>query len=213
MAVVRDDRWNLRINQDGRIRIVTLFLERIRTGKYRADPRFRSGLPLILALFVAACSQELPSRSRESIDLQPYVERGRALRWPAVDSEVPCDGTLQVAECWLTLDNREGCTVWQEEPLAGGAKVTWSGECKKGRANGEGTLTIAWPNHWHRGSESTQEGEIRDGRRTGHWVLRHSFLTEQGEYRKGQRIGNWEISGPSGWSITERYITRGPIFE
>lgn len=213
MAVVRDDRTVLRINQDGRIRFVTLFVERIGTGEYRARPRFRSGFPVILALFVAACSQELPSRPAESIDLQQYVEPGWFLRRPGVDSDVPCDGTLQVAECWLMLDNREGCTVWQEEPLAGGATITWSGECKNGRANGEGTLSITWPNNWHPGSESTHEGEIRDGRRTGHWVLRHSFLTEQGEYREGRRIGPWEISGPGGWSITERYMTRGPIFE
>ncbi|MXW19324.1 MAG: hypothetical protein F4Z95_00795 [Gammaproteobacteria bacterium] len=192
---------------------MTLFVERIGTGEYRARPRFRSGFPVILALFVAACSQELPSRPAESIDLQQYVEPGWFLRRPGVDSDVPCDGTLQVAECWLTLDNREGCTVWQEEPLAGGATITWSGECKNGRANGEGTLSITWPNNWHPGSESTHEGEIRDGRRTGHWVLRHSFLTEQGEYREGRRIGPWEISGPGGWSITERYMTRGPIFE
>ncbi|MDE0489485.1 MAG: hypothetical protein F4013_07385 [Gammaproteobacteria bacterium] len=192
---------------------MTLFVERIGTGEYRARPRFRSGFPVILALFVAACSQELPSRPAESIDLQQYVEPGWFLRRPGVDSDVPCDGTLQVAECWLMLDNREGCTVWQEEPLAGGATITWSGECKNGRANGEGTLSITWPNNWHPGSESTHEGEIRDGRRTGHWVLRHSFLTEQGEYREGRRIGPWEISGPGGWSITERYMTRGPIFE
>ena len=187
---------------------MNLFVERIGTGEFRADPRIRSGLPVILALFVAACSQELPSRPGESIDLQPHVEPGRSLRWLGVDSEVPCDGALQVAECWLTLDNREGCTVWQEEPLAGGATVTWSGECKNGRANGEGTLTIAWPNLWHRGSDSAHEGEIRDGRRIGRWVLRHSFLTEQGEYREGRRIGPWEISGPGGWIITERYMTR-----
>lgn len=192
---------------------MTSFLERIGTGKYHANPRFRSGFPLILALFVAACSQELPSRPAESIDLQQYVEPGWFLRPPGVESEVSCDGALQVAKCWLTLDNRQGCTVWQEEPLAGGATVSWSGKCEDGRANGEGILTIAWPNLWHRGSDSVHEGEIKDGKRTGHWVLRHSFLTEQGEYRQGQRIGPWEISSPSGWSTTERYMIRGPIFE
>lgn len=210
---MRDDPANLRIQQDGRIRFVNSFVERIGTGEFRAGPRFQSGIPVILALLVAACSQEMPSQPGQSIVLQPYVERARFFRQPGVESEKPCDGALQVAECWLKLDNKTECSVWQEEPLAVGATITWSGECEDGRANGEGALTIAWPNHWHRGSESVQEGEIRDGRRTGHWVLRHPFLTEQGEYREGRRTGTWEISGPNGWSITERYMTRGPIFE
>ena len=192
---------------------MTLFARRMGIGRIAAGPRIQSGIPILLALFVAACSQEPPSRPGESIVLQPHAEPGRFLRQPRVESEAPCDGALQVAECWLTLDNKEGCTVWQEEPLAIGATINWSGECEDGRANGEGTLTIAWPNHWHRASESMHEGEIRNGRRTGHWVLRHPFLTEQGEYREGRRTGTWEISGPNGWSITERYMTRGPMFE
>ena len=192
---------------------MTLFARRRGNGRIGVVTQARSGIPVLLALFVAACSQEPPSRPGESIVLQPLVEPGNFLRRPGVESEAPCAGSLQVSECWLKLDNKTECSVWQEEPLAIGATITWSGECEDGRATGEGTLTIAWPNHWHRGSESVHEGEMSDGRRTGHWVLRHPFLTEQGEYREGRRIGTWEISGPNGWSITERYMTRGPMFE
>ena len=118
-----------------------------------------------------------------------------------------------VEKCWMRLADGNGCHVWQERPLAGGASVTWSGECRNGRAHGEGTLRIAWRNHWHRGADNVQEGELDEGKKTGNWVLRHAFLTERGEYRAGRRIGTWELSGANGWSMTERHMARGPVFE
>ena len=118
-----------------------------------------------------------------------------------------------VEKCWMRLADRNGCRVWQEEPLAGRASVTWSGECRNGQAHGNGTLTIAWHNLWHRGAESVQEGEMADGKKTGNWVLRHAFLIERGEYKAGKRTGTWELHGANGWSMTERYMTWEPTFE
>lgn len=54
---------------------------------------------------------------------------------------------------------------------------------------------------------------MADGKKTGKWILHHAFLTEIGEYREGKRTRTWELSGANGWSMTERYMARGPVFE
>lgn len=36
---------------------------------------------------------------------------------------------------------------------------------------------------------------------------------ERGEYREGKIIGTWKLSGTNGWSMTERYMARGLVFE
>ena len=36
---------------------------------------------------------------------------------------------------------------------------------------------------------------------------------ERGECREGKRTGTWKLSGANGWSMTERYMARGLVFE
>lgn len=155
-----------------------------------------------VAFIVAACQSDVPSRQSLSTDLLPGVER-----------KGNCDGALHAAQCWLALDNKSECYVWQEEPVAAGLAVTWSGDCSHGRAEGKGTLKIVWRNHWHGGAESVQDGEMAGGKKTGFWELHHPYVTERGEYERGRRVGAWEISAPNGWTVTERYMTWGPSLE
>lgn len=155
----------------------------------------------LFVLFVAACTD-----GPTQVNLLPAFQ-------PATGPEPTCAGMLMVEKCWMRLADKNRCHVWQERPLAGHASVTWSGECRNGRAHGEGTLTIAWRNRWTRVADSVQEGELNDGKKTGKWVLRHAFLTERGEYKEGKRTGTWELSGANGWSMTERYMPREPLFD
>lgn len=184
---------------------MTLTVERRGAGRGGAGACLRCGISVVLALFAAACSHQPPDQPEQFIVLDPFVEQENYFAAPGVSSDEYCGGMLQVAQCWLRLDSKEKCYVWQEEPLAGGATVTWSGGCEDERANGKGTLAIAWHNHWRHEAEIVQEGELADGRKTGHWIVRHQYMTERGDYENGRKTGTWELSGPNGWTFTERH--------
>lgn len=77
---------------------------------------------------------------------------------------------------WKQTENKTNCVVWNEEP-ASNETVTWTGECKKGKADGEGKLVWRyysfpkWKGRIRGWRESTYTGVMRGGKSNGHGVL------------------------------------------
>ena len=110
------------------------------------------------------------------------------------------------ASCWMEIANQQGCYVWnnylQEDDAA-----TWSGDCNNGLAAGYGSLEWSYTRRF-RGSRvqdgSTRTGELRDGKKHGHWTERDDdgYLSE-GPYLDGRRHGHWRIEGTDGGFLSE----------
>ena len=54
-----------------------------------------------------------------------------------------CEGRLGGSRCWMELENRPKCYVWEPSFVAG-VTAEWDGECSHGTAHGEGTLKTTW---------------------------------------------------------------------
>ena len=77
---------------------------------------------------------------------------------------------LFIAAAWATeatwiTDAKTGCKVWNSNP-ADNESITWSGGCKDGLADGQGTV------QWFRGEKpgARYEGTMVDGKESGHGV-------------------------------------------
>lgn len=78
---------------------------------------------------------------------------------------------------WIA-DSKTGCKVWDPAPEPGEA-VRWSGPCKDGYADGEGTL------QWTQNGRPSDryDGEYRHGKRNGQGTV---------TYRNGEKVeGDW----------------------
>ena len=117
------------------------------------------------------------------------------------DGKPICAGQARGTACWMELNNWSGCFVWNAGLLPG-VTVTWSGECSGDLASGSGTLTWTW------GSNAGEEtGLLRDGQRTGPWVLRNPDGTvSEGPYADGRRSGAWVIRYADGWVDKGSYV-------
>ena len=80
-----------------------------------------------------------------------------------------------VPHCWLAF---------------GGEFVDWQGECKNGRADGEGKATAA--------DGSTYTGSAKDGRPDGFGTINGPQGYYQGDFKGGLRHGSGIIQGPDG---------------
>jgi tetratricopeptide (TPR) repeat protein len=113
-----------------------------------------------------------------------------------------------------------GCFVWNESPRPDEA-ASWDGDCKDGRASGNGTLI--WRAHGK--LEGRYEGELKDGKQEGHgveilangarydgewkkgWMAGHGVFTYangahyDGEWKDGHKTGH----GVETWANGERY--------
>ncbi len=106
-----------------------------------------------------------------------------------IATEETCAGKPEGTECWKPLSDRPDCHVWDDYFVAT-QKVTWSGGCVNGQAQGEGTL------RWGRsdGDRYTQTGRLHDGKRQGHWDLRESDgSVDEGPYVDGKQHGHWVL--------------------
>lgn len=92
--------------------------------------------------------------------------------------------------CWMEYANRRGCYTWNPHPQPE-ETVTWSGRCVNGRASGRGKRVWRFRDGgvW---KSSSGEGELRDGKEHGHWILRRANGTvSEGAYVTGKRSGHW----------------------
>jgi len=70
---------------------------------------------------------------------------------------------------WQKLENNPGCVVWNPYPVEE-EKVTWSGACANGKAQGRGTEVWRYveDGEW---KEVRYEGDYKNGKKDGHGVL------------------------------------------
>ena len=112
----------------------------------------------------------------------------------------PSDGVVTAREVtddgtWLTLSG--GCKLL--DPAKGvpaDVKVTWSGRCVNGLAEGEGALGTTWENgnKWAR-----SEANLAQGRRTGVWTTQNSNGSKQvRSYKDGKLNGLVAQLNPNG---------------
>ncbi len=92
---------------------------------------------------------------------------------------------------WIT--DAKGCKVANLAPKEG-ERVTWSGECKNGLANGEGTLT------WFESGVKTEvyDGMMIDGYAEGLGKLRSAGSTYVGEFKKSRQHGRGRYEDADG---------------
>ncbi len=118
----------------------------------------------------------------------------------ATQTTSPSDGVVTAREVtddgtWLTLSG--GCKLL--DPAKGvpaDVKVTWSGRCVNGLANGEGALNSTWDNgsKWAR-----SEANLAQGRRTGVWTTQNSNGSKQvRSYKEGKLHGLVAQLNPNG---------------
>lgn len=84
---------------------------------------------------------------------------------------------------WIA-DAKTGCKVWDPAPQAG-ESVRWSGACKRGFADGEGTLQ--WFDHGRKGDRYV--GAYAHGKRNGYGVATFANgETVKGDWHDGELI-------------------------
>ncbi len=109
-----------------------------------------------------------------------------------IDRAEMCAAKPTGSDCWKALDDQKRCFVWTRG--SGDETLTWTGKCKQGIAQGQGTLTYTWPEEHVAG-----EGKLVNGKQDGYWVWRVSNgIKEEGKYTHGQRIGRWRFTWPDG---------------
>ena len=124
-----------------------------------------------------------------------------------------CAGREGEPACWMEVENRPGCYIWNPYP-APEETVAWSGACVEGKASGKGKT--AWrfreDGVW---KTSGNTGEYREGRKAdGHWLHHYSDgQTWEGPERRGQLHGLWVRRGSGGleracWKSGERVDER-----
>lgn len=108
------------------------------------------------------------------------------------------------AACYLPLENRDDCYVWDAFPHRG-ETVTWSGRCRAGLADGPGEGVWTW--QYGEGETRREEasGSFAAGKRDGKWVLRWGDGEREGEYLDGKRHGRWLERLADGGTECEEY--------
>lgn len=127
----------------------------------------------------------------------------------AVSAQPPeserCAGQAAGSSCWMEIDNRPGCYLWNGS-LAEEEAVTWNGACVDSLASGFGAEEWRYLND--DGEEDSQKGagEYVAGKRHGDWTLRDrdGGVEEEGPYMDGKRHGDWTRRWPDGsvWEAT-----------
>ena len=125
-------------------------------------------------------------------------------------TEQTCDGKPTGFPCWMALADRPSCYVWNPSYSEYYSSVTWSGMCRNGFAEGEGTLTWPYLHPFFRVVLNKEEkGHLHRGKKEGEWVERMMLAEElhtwRGPYVKGKRHGKWEVVG-----LLTRKVWGGP---
>ena len=114
---------------------------------------------------------------------------------------------------WMA-DAQTGCRVWNARPQPN-ERVTWSGACQNGFAQGEGV------EQWFQNGQPSirYEGEFRHGKHNGHGVQTFADGSRyEGEFRDGTRNGYGIATLPmaavtrgiQGWRGTAEALKRWP---
>ena len=115
---------------------------------------------------------------------------------PGIGAAETCDGKPGGSACWMALENRPGCYLWNSH-LDVNETATWSGGCAGGLAEGTGEITWVWGND--RVHVYTSTGQLQQGKRHGQWVTREADGgVSEGPYVDGKRHGRWALREADG---------------
>lgn len=151
-------------------------------------------------------------------------QRGQSSALPQVNSKRICSNQLQGNGCWTTPSNQPACYIWTTD-YQHGRKISWSGKCSDGFAQGAGILTSRDANRpgevlvYKRkrnpgekiGAKSisldtdswVSYGTFVNGRKDGNWhETRGLGLAKFGPYKEGYRTGQW-VEVDAGQSSSE----------
>ncbi len=178
---------------------------------------------------VARCSrsEEAGGRGRTEDQSDTAVSRSSDVAQPAVTSLEPkCPEDLYSAayerpmKCWLELSNPPGCHYWISYRDASNLthRVTWSGSCSGGVADGDGVLT-----YWGRGIdgdyvEQRDTGVFAAGIRQGRWIgtidSEYANRRAEGDYLNGSKHGRWQFvqrDAAGGCAVADQFYSHGAI--
>ena len=118
-------------------------------------------------------------------------------------SDQTCAGSRPDGACWMEIAQKPGCHVWNPNPQPA-ERVTWTGECAGGLAQGAGTLT--WTSD---GSQQTETGRLQNGKHNGTWVIRlANGSVQEGPIVDGEPNGTWILRSASG-TVEEGPLVNG----
>ena len=118
-------------------------------------------------------------------------------------SDQTCAGNRVDGACWMEIAQKPGCYVWNPNPQPA-ERVTWTGECAGGLAQGAGTLT--WTSD---GSQQTETGRLQNGKHNGTWVIRlANGSVQEGPLVDGEPNGTWILRFASG-TVEEGPLVNG----
>ena len=178
---------------------------------------------------VARCSrsEEAGGRGRTEDQSDTAVNRSSDVAQSAVTSLEPkCPEDLYSAayerpmKCWLELSNPPGCHYWVSYRDASNLthRVTWSGSCSGGVADGDGVLT-----YWGRGIdgdyvEQRDTGVFAAGIRQGRWIgtidSEYANRRAEGDYLNGSKHGRWQFvqrDAAGGCAVADQFYSHGAI--
>ena len=115
---------------------------------------------------------------------------------PGIGAAETCDGKPGGSACWMALENRPRCYLWNSH-LDVNETATWSGGCAGGLAEGTGEITWVWGND--REHVSTGAGQLQQGKYHGKWVSRPvNGDVYEGSYVDHKRHGRWVLRFANG---------------
>lgn len=173
--------------------------------------------------FVLVWHHEQPTLGRWDIDYdfapgEPVAKRqvsepeSRDLP-AAVPPLATCTGKGRGARCWMEVEGRPECYLWnpnlQREEI-----VTWNGGCVDGLASGFGSREWRYSDDEGEETVSQGAGELVGGREHGQWTHRSATGgLEEGPYVDGKRHGRWSLHGVASDDETNRYVFEGEYVE
>lgn len=144
-----------------------------------------------------------PSQEEQVEELMAQADDGELpiTTLPGFEELMTCADKPPGRWCWKELANHSGCYVW-DVVTSIKTKVTWSGKCPGGIAQGEGTLSTQ-----DRLGISTHTGQLKGGKKHGRWVIRSDEGSlDEGPYVDGKRHGQWVIRFAEGGVWAGPYV-------
>ena len=124
---------------------------------------------------------------------------------PGISVGDTCAEKPEGSDCWLELENQPGCYVFKAN-LQVSETATWSGACADGLADGTGEIIWVWGSD--RGNRTTSTGQIQQGKRQGHWVIREADGdVHKGTFVDGKQHGHWVLR------FTNGQVEEGPYVD
>ena len=121
-----------------------------------------------------------------------------------VSAEETCTGKTEGSACWMELENKSGCYLWNYS-LRVDETAAWTGVCVEGLAEGNGEINWVWGSN--RDKRSTSIGLVQQGKRQGQWFIRYADGDVwEGPYMDGKKHGQWVFHLADGSVMEGPYV-------